>query len=128
MEATSDDVVTWISQRSQEAAAPAQVQFELQAIKTWRLQVGKPIGHIPFETSVAKGLINLLEPSESGILGFEPNQLQAMLKCAVTENKSCNFAGLRQAALYVLQFWGTVRLIENQEMQIGHLVCKGVYF
>ena len=95
MEATSDDIVTWIIQRSQETAAPAQVQFELQAIKTQRLQVGKNIGHIPFETSVAKGLINLLDPSENGILGFEPDQLQAMLKCAVTEDKSCNFAGLR---------------------------------
>ena len=34
LEATSDDVVTWIIQRSQDTAAPAQVQFELQAIKT----------------------------------------------------------------------------------------------
>ena len=70
MEATSDDVVTWIIQRSQDTAAPAQVQFELQAIKTWRLQAGKPVGHIPFETFVAKGLINLLNSSENVILGF----------------------------------------------------------
>ena len=72
LEATSNDIVTWITQRSQETAAPAQVQFELQAIKTWRLQAGKQLSHIPFETSVAKGLINLLEPLENGILGFEP--------------------------------------------------------
>ena len=58
MEATCDDIVPWITQRSQETAALAQVQFELQAIKTWRLQAGKPISHIPFETSVAKDLIN----------------------------------------------------------------------
>ena len=37
MEATSDNIFPWITQRSQETAAPAQVQFELQAIKTWRL-------------------------------------------------------------------------------------------
>ena len=86
MEATSEDIVSWITQRSQETAAPAQVQFEQQVIKTWRLQAGTPIGHILFQTSVAKGLIKLLEPSESGILGFEPDQLQAMLKYAVTEN------------------------------------------
>ena len=43
LEATSDDVVTWIIQRSQETAAPAQVQFELQAIKTWRIKAGKPL-------------------------------------------------------------------------------------
>ena len=34
LEAISDDVVTWTIQRSQDTAAPAQVQFELQAIKT----------------------------------------------------------------------------------------------
>ena len=104
LEATSDDIVTWIIQRSQETAAPAQVQFELQVIKTWRLQAGKPLGHIPFETSVAKGLFNFLDPSQNGILGFDPYQLQAMLKWAVTEEKTCNYASLRQAALYVLQY------------------------
>ena len=51
-----------------------------------------------------------------------------MLTGAVTENKSCNFVGLRQAALYVLQYWGTARFMEIQEMQIGHLISKGVYF
>ena len=48
MEATSEDIVSWITQRSQETAAPAQVQFEQQVIKTWRLQAGTPIGHILF--------------------------------------------------------------------------------
>ena len=38
LEATPDDVVTLVIHRSQKTAAPAQVQFELQAIKTWRLQ------------------------------------------------------------------------------------------
>ena len=73
LEATSDDVVTWVIQRSQVTVAPAQVQFELQAIKAWRLQAGKPLGYIPFETSVAKGLFNFLNPSQNGILGFKPN-------------------------------------------------------
>ena len=81
LEATSNNVVTWITQRSQETGAPALVQFELQAIQSWRLQSGIPLGHIPFETLVAKGLINLLDPSENGILGFEPKQLHTMLKC-----------------------------------------------
>ena len=72
LEATSNNFVTWIIQRSQETGAPALVQFELQAIQSWRLQSSIPLGHIPFETSVAKGLIYLLDPSENGILGFEP--------------------------------------------------------
>ena len=85
MEATPEDIVTWVTQRAQERGNPFQVQFELQAISAWRLQAGKPLGHIPFEISVAKGLLNLLDPSENRILGYEPNQLQAMLLQAVTE-------------------------------------------
>ena len=58
MEARTDDVVTWVIQRSQDTAAPTQVQFELQAIKTWRKHAGKPLGYIPFKTLVTKGVLN----------------------------------------------------------------------
>ena len=44
LEATVDDVITWIIHRSQETSAPAQVQFELQDIKASRLHAGKPLG------------------------------------------------------------------------------------
>ena len=128
MEATSDDVVTWIIQRSQDTAAPAQVQFELQAIKTWRLHASKPLGYIPFETSVSKGLLNYVNPSHSGIKGFEPNQLQALIKQAIVQEKACNLASLRLIALYVLQFWGVARFVEVQDMQIGHLVHRVNHF
>ena len=80
------------------------MQFELQAISAWRLQADKPLSHIPFEIPVAKGLLNLLDPSENGILGFQPNQLQAIFLKAVTEEKTCSFASLRQIAVYVLQY------------------------
>ena len=73
MEATPDDVVTWVIHRSQETVAPAPVQFELQRIKTWRLQTSQTLGHIPFKTSVAKGLFNFLDPSQNCILGFQPD-------------------------------------------------------
>ena len=69
-----------------------------------------------------------MDPSHSSIKGFEPNQLQAMIKCAVTEEKACNFASLRQIALYVLQFLGTARFIEVQDLQIGHLVRRATHF
>ena len=88
LEATSDDVVTWVIQRSQETTAPAQVQFELQAIKTWRLHAGKPLGYIPFETLVSKGLLNFMNPSHSSIKGFEPNQLQAIMMQAIVHEEA----------------------------------------
>ena len=86
------------------------------------------MGHIPLETSVAKGLFNFSDPSQNGILGFELDQLQAMIRHAVLEEKTCNFASLRQAAFYVLQYRGTTRFIKVQDMQIGHLVCRGSHF
>ena len=61
-------------------------------------------------------------------MGFEADQLQAMIKCDVTEEKTCNYASLRQAALYVLQYWGTARFLEVQDIQVGHLVCRGSHF
>ena len=104
LEATVDYVITWLIHRSQETSAPTQVQFELQAIKTWRLHAGKPLGYISFETTVTQGLLNFMNPSLSGVKGFEPHQLQAIMMQAIVQEKACNFASLRQLALYVLQF------------------------
>ena len=64
--------------------SPSTVEFELQAISAWRLQTGKPLGNIPFELSVANGLLNLIDPSESGILGFQPHHLHPIFLKAVT--------------------------------------------
>ena len=55
-EATPEDVVAWVIERSQETGNPSMVKFELQAISAWRLQTGKPLGNIPFELAAAKGL------------------------------------------------------------------------
>ena len=122
LEATEQDVLTWLEQRAQDTAAPVTVQFELQSIQKWRLNAGKPLGHIPSESSIAKGLLNYLDPSHSGIKGFEPHQLHALIKKAIVQEKGCNLTALRQVALYVLQFWGIARFIEIQNMKVGHLV------
>ena len=80
MEASPQDVQTWLTQRAQDTAAPATVQFELQSIQKWRRFAGKPLGHIPSESSISKGLLNYLDPSHSGIKGFEPYQLHELIK------------------------------------------------
>ena len=108
-EATPEDVVTWVIERSQQTGTPSTVEFELWAISAWRLQIGKPLGNIPFELSAAKGLLNLVDPSESGILGFPPNQLHALFLKAVTEDKTyLYFASLRQISslcAIILGYW-----------------------
>ena len=101
------------------------VQFELQSIQKWRHFAGKPLGHIPSESAISRGLLNYLDPSHSGIKGFEPYQLHTLIKKAIVQEQGCNFAALRQISLYVIQFWGIARFVEIQSMKVGHLV-RGV--
>ena len=54
LEASIQDVQTWLTQRAQDTAAPVTVQFELQSIQKWRRFAGKPLGHIPLESSIFK--------------------------------------------------------------------------
>ena len=126
MKASSDDIVPWLTKRSEETTSPAKVQSDLLAIKHWRFQAGKPLADIPLESAVSKGMLHIWDPLNSGKLGFKPSQLQAMLVPAVLENGPNNFAGLRQASLYVVQYWGKAGFSEIQNMQIGHVIPKGV--
>ena len=59
LEASSEEVVSWLIQRTEETASPVQVQTDLPAPHCWRCPAGKSLGEIPFETSVAKGFHNL---------------------------------------------------------------------
>ena len=118
LEATKQDVQTWLTQRAQDTAAPATVQFELQCLQKWRYHAGKPLGLMPSEVAISKGLLNYLDPSHSGIKSFKPHQLHKLLKRVVLQEKGCNFAALRQMSIYVLQFWGFARYVEVQSLKI----------
>ena len=84
--------------------AAAKVEFELQCLLRWRHNAGKPLGPLPWEGAIAKGLLNYLDPSLSDIKGFQPVQLQELLKVAVAAEKSNKFGALRQMSLYVYNF------------------------
>ena len=62
----------WLTTRAQDTAAPVTVKFELQCLQKWKHHAGKPLGQIPSEATISKGLLNYLDPSHSGIKGFEP--------------------------------------------------------
>ena len=112
LEASVHDVQDWLTSRAQNTGAPAKVKFELQCLLKWRHNAGKPLGPLPSEAAITKGLLNYLDPSLSGIKGFEPFQLQELLKKAVVQDKEIKFAALRQMSLYILQFWGVARFVE----------------
>ena len=80
MEATDQDVLTWLEQRAQTTTAPATVQFELACLLKWRHQAGKLLGPISLESAIAKGLLNYLDPLHSGIEAFKPHQLHDLFK------------------------------------------------
>ena len=69
-EATEQDVITWLEHRAQITTAPATVQFELACLLKWRHQAGKPLGLISLESAMAMGLLNVLDPLQSGIGSF----------------------------------------------------------
>ena len=87
LEASVQDVQDWLTSRAQNTGAAAKVEFELQCLLRWRHNAGKPLGPLPWEGAIAKGLLNYLDPSLSDIKGFHPFQLQELLKVAVVAEK-----------------------------------------
>ena len=83
LEASEQDVQTWLEQRALDMAAPALVQFELGCLKKWRYQAGKPLGQISSESAISKGLLNFADPSSSAVKGFTSNQLHELLRRVV---------------------------------------------
>ena len=65
-----------------------------------------------------------MDPLPSGIGSFQPHQLHELLKRVILDERSCNFAALKQLSIYVLQFWGVARFLEIQSLKIGHLVRR----
>ena len=72
LEASVHDVQDWLTSRAQNTAAPGTIEFELQCLQKWRHHAGKPLGQIPLEVAISKGLLNYLDPSHSGIKSFKP--------------------------------------------------------
>ena len=75
LEASVQVVQDWLTYRAQNTGAGAKVEFELQCLLRWRHHAGKPLGPLPWEGAIAKGLLNYLDPSLSDIKGFHPFQL-----------------------------------------------------
>merc|ERR1711873_284733 len=103
-------------------------EHELQCLRRWRHNAGKPLGPLPLEAAIAQGLLGYLDPSLSNIKGFLPLQLQELLKVAVTMEGNNKFGALRLMSLYVLQFWGVGRFSEVQNHKIGQLLRGRDYY
>merc|ERR1712082_176957 len=128
LEASVQVVQDWLTHRAQNTGTGPKVEHELQCLLRWRHHAGKPLGPLPWEGAIAKGLLNYLDPSLSDIKGFHPLQLQELLKVAVVTERDNKFGALRLMSLYVLQFWGVARFCEVQKLKIGELLRGKDYY
>ena len=128
LEASVQEVQDWFIHRAQTTGAGPKVEHELQCLRRWRHNAGKPLGPLLSEAAIAQGLLGYLDPSLGNIKGFLPLQLQELLKVAVTMEGNNKFGALRQMSLYVLHFWGVARFSDVQNLKIGQLLRGTDYY
>ena len=128
LEASTQQVQDWLTHRAQTTGAGPEVEHELQCLRRWRHNAGKPLGPLLSEAAIAQGLLGYLDPLLGNIKGFLPLQLQELLKVAVTMEGNNKFGALRQMSLYVLHFWGVARFSDVQNLKIGQLLRGTDYY
>ena len=56
LEASTQQVQDWLTHRAQTTGAGPEVEHELQCLRRWRYNAGKPLGPLPSEEAIAQGL------------------------------------------------------------------------
>ena len=80
----------------------------------------------PFLDAVRKGIRKASDPKEKERLGFEPEQVQALLQ--VVLNDSNRFIALRMAALIIVLYWGTARFEEAAALTLENVSKRGLTY
>ena len=128
LEASTQQVQEWLTHRAQTTGAGPVVEHELQCLRRWRYNAGKPLGPLLSEGAIAQGLLGYLDPILGNVKAFLPFQLQELLKVTVKMEGNNKFGALRQMSLYVLQFWGVARFVDVQNLKIGDLLRGADYY
>ena len=83
------------------------------------------MSEIPLVDTVLKGLLKTKEAKEMLHLGLEPEMVQRLIRNAIYEFGPDSFVGIRQAAIYTLMYWVTVRFEEVRELELPQIFKKG---
>ena len=125
MEASGQDLATWVVFRSEQTFSPNMLESDLKAVKCFRQSANKPISDPHIADSVLKGLLKTKEAKLLFRLGLEPEMVQILIHNAIYEIGPDSFVGIRQAANYAMMYWGTARFKEVKELQLRQICKKG---
>ena len=64
MEASGQDIATWLVYRSEQTSSPNMLEADLKVIKCFRHSANKPVSDLPLVNSVLKGLLKTKETKE----------------------------------------------------------------
>ena len=84
------DVGAFLSARAKLTSSPFVVEGDYYAIKSIRAHSGYPLENTPFLDAVRKGLCKASDPKDREWVGFETEQVQALLQHILNESDSCS--------------------------------------
>ena len=72
MEASGQDIATWLVFRSEQTSSPNMLEADLKTIKCFNQSANKPVSDLPLVDSILKGLLKTKEAKELFHLGLDP--------------------------------------------------------
>ena len=94
------------------------LESDLKAIKCFRHAASKPVLNVHIADSVLMGLLKTKEAKSLLQLGLELEMVQELIHKVFYELGPESFVEVRQAALYVLMYYGTVILKDVKELEL----------
>ena len=125
MEASGQDIATWIVFRSEQTSSPNMLEADLKVVKYFRQTAKKLIFDFPIADSVLKGLLKTKEAKPQFHLGLEPEMVRRIIHTANYQFGSDSFVGIRKSAIYAMMYWGTARFEEVKELKQRQICKKG---
>ena len=100
MEASGQELATWLVFRSEQTSSPNMLEANLKAVKSFRQAANKPFLDFYIADATLQGLLKEMEAKPLKCLGFEPDMAQVLFHDAIDGNGPDSFVGIRQAAIY----------------------------
>ena len=102
MEASGQELATWLVFRSEQTSSPNMLESDMKAIKCFRQANNKPFLDFYIADATLRGLLKDMEAKLLFHLGMEPEMVQVLIHNAIYESGPDSFVGIRQAAIYAM--------------------------
>ena len=111
--------------RAEKTSSPNMLDSNLKTVKSFRQAAKKPFLDFYIADATLRGLLKKMEAKPFMRLGLEPEMVQVLIHNAISENGLESFAGIGQAAIYALIYYGTARFKEVKELELRQICKKG---